>query len=143
MSPLLAAYASSATAAIYGGCGDFRNPMNLRLLNKLTDAVFNADYYESADERRPNADTVLAAVGLLGDLNNQRADDAEIEPYFGEINLIWRAGRNKRVKATFKPNAKSYSVYSEEMRDRRAVEHNLRQNADINYLSDRLNWLTA
>jgi hypothetical protein len=142
MSPLLV-HASSATTAIYRGCADIQMRMNLRLLNKLADAVFNADLYESAEEPKPSPDTVLAAVTVLGDLTSQKADEAEIEPYFGEINLIWKTGKSKRVKATFRPNAKSYSVYYEEMQDRRAVQHNLRPNADINYLQDRLSWLTS
>ncbi len=111
-----------------------------RSLNKIADEVFNDDLYESTEERRPNTSVILEAALVLSQLPSE-IDRAEIEPYSGELSLVWRSGRTKRVKAMFGPGKKSFSVYHEQLVNGRVVEHHLRPQANDAYLRDRLAWL--
>lgn len=114
----------------------------LRLsINKIADGVFNDDLYESAEERRPSGSVVVAAAATLSQLPSLERERAEIEPYSGELSLVWRSGRTKRVKAMFGPEKKSFSVYHEHLVNGRVVEHHLRPQANDVYLRDRLAWL--
>jgi hypothetical protein len=112
-----------------------------RLLNKLLDAISDTDLYESADEQRPSRTAIIAAAEALAQLQAQDVDRVEIEPYSGELSLIWRAGRDKRVKAMFGQEKNSYSIYYEQMSNGRVVEARLEPNADHTLLKDRLAWL--
>ncbi len=111
-----------------------------RSLNKIADEVFNDDMYESTEERRPSTSAILEAALVLSQLPSE-IDRVEIEPYSGELSLIWKSGRAKRVKAMFGPEKKSFSVYHEQLMSGRVVEHHLRPQANDTYLRDRLAWL--
>jgi hypothetical protein len=110
-------------------------------LKKLLDALSDADLYESDAELKPSPSAILAAAEALAHLQPQEADRVEIEPYSGELSLIWRTGRNKRVKAMFGQEKNSYSIYYEEMLNGRVVDGRLEPNADHTLLKDRLAWL--
>lgn len=112
-----------------------------RAVNRIVDALRDLDLYESEDELKPSPQAIVAAAGALIALSPQDAESVEIEPYSGELSLIWRAGGNKRVKAMFGQERNSYSVYYERMAGGRVVECHLRPNADNSYLVDRLTWL--
>jgi hypothetical protein len=110
-------------------------------LKKLLDALSDGDLYESDEELKPSPSAILAAAEALGHLRAQDADRVEIEPYSGELSLIWRAGRNKRVKAMFGQEKNSYSIYYEEMSNGRVVDGRLEPNANHTLLKERLAWL--
>src|SRR5713101_5790548 len=96
---------------------------SFRLLNKVIDAICDVDLYESREELKPSACAIITAADALNHVSVQDVDSVEIEPYSGELSLIWKAGRNKRIKAMFGPEKNSYSVYFERMVDGRVVEH--------------------
>jgi hypothetical protein len=116
---------------------------HVRTVNMLMDALSNLDLYESNDELRPSGAAILAAADVLVHVEPEDRDIVEIEPYSGELSLIWRAGREKRVKAMFGQEKGPYSVYYERMVDGRVTEHHLEPNADHTYLKERLAWLHA
>jgi hypothetical protein len=122
--------------------GDTFVMQNFRALNKLMDAVSDVDLYES-NEPKISPSAIIAAAEALEQLTPQEVDKVEVEPYSGELSLIWRAGRDRRVKAMFGPEKNSYSVYYERMFNGRVVEHRLNANADHAFLKDRLAWLEA
>jgi hypothetical protein len=122
--------------------GDSLVLQNFRALNKLLDAISDVDLYES-NEVKISPSAVIAAAEALEQLTSQEVDKVEIEPYSGELSLIWRAGRDKRVKAMFGPEKNSYSLYYERMLNGRVVEQRLEPNANHAYLKDRLAWLQA
>jgi len=119
------------------------DPLNwsIRIVNRLVDALSNPDLYESKDELRPSGAAILAAADVLIHVEPQDKDSVEIEPYSGELSLIWRSGREKRVKAMFGQEKGSYSVYHERVINSRVVEHHLEPNANHEYLTGRLAWL--
>ena len=112
-----------------------------RFFNKMVDAAYDSDLYESKDEPRPRAMTIIAAADVLSTLSAQDVNSVEIEPYSGEVGLVWKSGRTKRVKAMFGPERDSYSVYYEQMLNGRVTEHHLEPNPDELYLRQRLAWL--
>jgi hypothetical protein len=109
-------------------------------INRVIDAVSDVDLYESAEERKPGTTTIIAAAALLADLSALDARSVEIEPYSGELSLIWRIGHS-RVKATFGMNAESFSAYHERIAGGHVIENHLEPNASKTYLNDRLAWL--
>jgi hypothetical protein len=114
---------------------------HVRTVNMLMDVLSNADLYESKDELRPSGVAILAAADALTHVEAQDKDSVEIEPYSGELSLIWRTGRERRVKAMFGQEKGSYSVYYERMVNGKVTEHHLEPNADHAYLKERLAWL--
>ncbi|HZV89699.1 MAG TPA: hypothetical protein VFF95_19275 [Candidatus Binatus sp.] len=131
---------TSATPSQKGNGGDGYF-WNFRLLNKVTDALCDVDLYESKEELKPTGSAVITAANALINLPPQDVDSVEIEPYQGELSLIWRAATNKRVKAMFGQAKNSYSVYYEQMADGHVIQSHLEPNADHNYLRERLTWL--
>jgi hypothetical protein len=121
-----------------GGDGYF---WNFRLLNKVTDALCDVDLYESKDEPKPSGNAIITAANALMNLLPEDVDNVEIEPYQGELSLIWKTTTNKRVKAMFGPAKNSYSVYFEQIVDGHAIQSHLEPSADHNYLRERLTWL--
>lgn len=124
------------TSATTGEVSPLSNP----LLEKLLAALSNPDLYES-DEPKPSPSAILAAAEALGQLEPQDVERVEIEPYSGELSLVWRAGRTKRVKVMFGQEKNSYSIYYEEMLNGRVVDGRLEPNANHTFLKDRLAWL--
>jgi hypothetical protein len=114
---------------------------SVRMVNRLVDVLSNPDLYESDNEPRPSGAAILAAADALVQLEARDKDNVEIEPYSGELSLVWRAGREKRVKTMFGQEKGSYSVYYERMLNGRVVEHHLEPNASHEYLRGRLAWL--
>jgi hypothetical protein len=116
---------------------------NLGLLNKIATEVSDADLYELRDEEKPSAKAILNAANTLGVLSLEESKAAEIEPFFGELGLIWHSGgRNKRVKAMFALDG-SLSVYHEQIVDKRVTDYHLQPGATVEYLQERLAWLRA
>jgi hypothetical protein len=116
------------------------NGLSFSSLNRVVDAVSTPEAYEDG-EQIPSASVILAAASALGNVAEKEITNVEVEPYFGEVGLIWKNGRNKRVKAIFGPDKQEYSVYHEKMVDGRVVEHIIRPNSNGEYLQDRLAWL--
>jgi hypothetical protein len=114
---------------------------SVRIVNRLMDVLSNPDLYESNAEPRPSGAAILAAADVLIQVEPQDKDSVEIEPYSGELSLIWRAGKEKRVKAMFGQEKGSYSIYYEQMVEGRVTEHHLEPNANHIYLRERLAWL--
>jgi len=115
-----------------------------RLVNKVADAAFDSDLYESVGEERPSPSAIVAAVEALASVSFQEANNVQIEPYPGEVGLVWKSGRNKRVKAMFGPEPHSYSVYYEQMVNGHVVDHHLEPHiepSNHDYLKQRLAWL--
>ncbi len=139
MSALASVFQDKTSATPYVKDGDFI--WNFRLLNDVIDAVCDVGLYESKDEQKPGAWAIVAAASALNYVARQDRDSVEIEPYSGELSLIWRAGREKRVKAMFGHEKNSYSVYYERLVGGLVVERHLERNADHAYLTGRLAWL--
>jgi hypothetical protein len=116
------------------------NGLSFSSLNRVVDAVSTLEAYEDG-EHAPTASVILAAASALGHVAEKEVSHVEIEPYFGEVGLIWKNGRNKRVKAIFGPAVQACSVYHEKMVNGRVVEHEIRQNSNSQYLQERLSWL--
>jgi len=114
---------------------------SVRTVNMLMDVLSDVNLYESKDEPKPSGWAILAAADALVHVDVQDQKNVEVEPYSGELSLIWRAGRDKRVKAMFGQEKGSYSVYHERMVDGKVVEHHLEPNAGRAYLQRRLAWL--
>jgi hypothetical protein len=129
---------SATTTTRNAGEGLF---LNFRLVNKVMDALCDVDLYESPEELKPTGSAIIAAANTLKNMSPESIENVEIEPYSGELSLIWKSGRDKRVKAMFGQEPKSYSVYYEKMANGRVVERCLNTNATDNYLRDRLVWL--
>lgn len=113
------------------------------LLNKIADAISKADLYESVEEPRPTTFAVIAAANALRHVSAQDVERVEIEPYSGELSLVWRAGRNRRVKAMFGQERDSCSIYHEQLEGGRVIQHHLEPNASHEYLRNRLTWLRS
>jgi hypothetical protein len=112
-----------------------------RLLNKVIDAAYDEELYESEQELKPRPAAIVAAVQALATLSDQDADTVEVEPFSGELGLVWKSGRSKRVKAMFGPEREFYSVYHERMLNGRVIERHLEPHPDHGYLRQRLDWL--
>jgi hypothetical protein len=112
-----------------------------RFFNKMVDAVYDQDLYESDEEPKPRPMTIIAAADALSTLSPEDVNTVEIEPYSGELGLVWKSGRTKRVKAMFGPGRDAYSVYYEHMLNGHVVEHHLQSDPDHGYLRQRLAWL--
>jgi hypothetical protein len=110
--------------------------INATVINALFDAVSDTDLYESG-EPRPSADLIAQAATALTAVSIANAD---IAPYFGEINVTWRTN-DGRVKAIFGPLPNSFSVYCEMVQGNRVAYNDLRQHADVDYLHSSLEWL--
>jgi hypothetical protein len=142
MNALSAVFDSKITASSpIGSTEDISFALLHRSLNKITDKVFEDDLYESAEEQRPQASALVSAALALSFLSLQDMDTVEIEPYSGELGLVWKSGRTKRVKAMFRAKDEYFSVYHEQMIGGRVSEHHLQPNADNDYLRNRLAWL--
>ena len=113
-------------------------------MNKIADRVFDDDLYESLEERKPSISTMVDAAIALSGLSPQDRKAVQIEPFSGELGLVWASGRAKRVKAIFGPERGAYSVYHEHMLNGRVVDHHLEPQLDVedpSYLRQRLAWL--
>ncbi len=115
--------------------------LNLPAVNRIVTALTDGDLYEPPEEK-PTGKAILCAAKILGALGKEESASAEIEPFAGELSLIWRANGTKRVKAMFGPDG-SYSVYHEQLTARRVTEHHLQSGANVEYLRDRLAWLKS
>jgi hypothetical protein len=107
--------------------------INAAVVNALIDAISDSDLYESGEDR-PSDDLIAAAATALTAV---RIADADIAPYFGEINVTWRANSG-RVKAIFGPSPDRFSVYCETVQGDRVTHNDLRQHADVDYLHSSL-----
>ena len=87
--------------------------LNLPAVNRIVTALTDGDLYEPPEEK-PTGKAILCAAKILGALGKEESASAEIEPFAGELSLIWRANGTKRVKAMFGPDG-SYSVYHEQL----------------------------
>jgi hypothetical protein len=133
-----------STASPIKTADDVRWAVMRGMINKLTDAVYDADLYESDDEAKPRLGAIIDAAFTLASLPSRDAAAAEIEPYSGELGLVWKSGRAKRVKAMFGQERNSYSVYFEQMLNGHVVDHHLEPHLDIDdnsYLRQQLAWL--
>jgi hypothetical protein len=109
-------------------------------LNHLLDALSDAALYEQG-EPKPSPETIALAANVLSRVEDRYRNNTEIEPYWGQLSLIWRTGREKRVKATF--GGDSVTVYHEEMIDGRVIDSGMEtlRGSDTRELSARLAWL--
>jgi hypothetical protein len=110
--------------------------INAAVVNALIDAVSDTDLYETG-ERKPSPDIIATAATALTAVSIANAD---IAPYFGEINITWRTN-DGRVKAIFGPLPNTFSVYCETVQGGRVTYNDLRQHADVDYLHSSLEWL--
>jgi hypothetical protein len=113
----------------------------LNFADRILRVLGDRDFREDESEPIPNSSAVADAAMILARLDEQRRNDFEIEPFWGQLSLIWRSGAGKRVKATIGGDG-SFSVYHERMADGRVVESELvnPQNR-VGYLNERLAWL--
>lgn len=112
---------------------------NIGAFNKLVDAVSDPDLYESDDEPKPHVKLVHRAADIL---SNVSLENAEVTPFYGEIDVTWKAN-GVRVKATFGPDPAVFYVYREGFEDGRVVYSHMEENADLDYLQDSLQWLAS
>jgi len=111
--------------------------IDITVLNKIVDAISNADLYESEDEPRPHALLITKTAKALSGISVAKA---EIAPFFGEINVTWKEG-GIRVKATFGPDPALFSVYRERFEEGHVTQSHLEENANLDYLEASLQWL--
>src|SRR5271168_2203631 len=114
------------------------NDIRFVLLNRFLEAVHRDELYESDAEERPSEFALVTAANALSFISLRELDGIEIEPYSGELSIIWREGRDNRVKAMFGRAKDSFTVYHEQMAHGRVVERHLETSPDSNYLRNRL-----
>jgi len=114
------------------------------LLNRLMEAVGDRSLYEDIHEPRPGAGAVVTAAVTLSRLNDRFRDTLEIEPFWGQLSLVWRSGRERRVKATFGGDGR-LSIYYEQMIDGRVIDSGMDTPQDnfTGHLANRLIWLRS
>jgi hypothetical protein len=107
-------------------------------------AVGDRTLYEDVLEPRPSIGAVVSAAVTVSRLNERFQEALEIEPYWGELSLIWRSGREKRVKATFDDDGR-FSIYYEQMIGGHVTDSGMLtpQNNYSENLTNRLAWLRS
>lgn len=133
---------TSATTTIKGQA-ELLFAKNLPAFNMIAEAVSDSELYESPDEQKPSGKAMLLAASTLGALGQEEVRRVEIEPFYGELSLIWRsADRRKRVKVMFAED-RGFSVYHELLANKHVAEHHLEPVASPEYLKTRLIWLRS
>ena len=114
------------------------------LVNRIMASVADRTLYEDVSEPRPSSEAVASAAVTLYKLSADYRDELEIEPFWGQLSLIWRSGHEKRVKATFGGDGR-LSIYYERMADGHVVDSGMLtpQNNFTNNLGNRLAWLKS
>jgi hypothetical protein len=113
--------------------------VNIGTFNAIVNAISDTDLYEAQDEPPPSFAVIRNAANILESIP---IEGAEVAPYFGEINVTWRIGRN-RVKATFGPEPNVFYVYQEQMEQGRVVHNHLEEHPDIDFLRTALRGLQS
>lgn len=110
--------------------------------NVLMNQVADRELYEEESEPRPSAAAIATASLALAQLDEKFREAYEIEPFWGQLSLVWRSDQGKRVKATFGGNG-AFSVYHEQLRQGRVIDSQLEtlSSDPISYLKERLAWL--
>jgi hypothetical protein len=110
---------------------------NPGVYNTVFDACYDTDLYESIDEPRPSFELIENTAKNLRCTPIAKAD---IAPYFGEINVTWKAD-GRRVKAIFGPAPTSFCVYREQMNNGRVTYKHLEPKAEPRDLHTSIEWL--
>jgi hypothetical protein len=110
---------------------------NIGAFNKLVDAISNLDLYESDVEPKPQLGLIRHAADILSGVS---LDGADVAPFYGEIDVTWKAS-GLRVKATFGPDPALFYVYRECLENGRVAYSHMQENADQAYLQESLQWL--
>jgi hypothetical protein len=103
----------------------------------LVDVVSDPDLYESDAEPKPQPNLIRQAADILSSVS---LDGAEVAPFYGEIDVTWKA-HNVRVKATFGPDPTLFYVYRECFENGRVAYSHMQENANPEYLQESLQWL--
>jgi hypothetical protein len=112
--------------------------VNPGVYNVVFDACCDSDLYESSQEQRPSYDLVKNTARTL---LTTRVANAVIAPYFGEINITWKAD-GRKVKAIFGPEPDSLSIYCEQITNGRVTLNDLKRNAEPRDLRTSIEWLS-
>ena len=112
------------------------------LANRIMQTVGDRSLYEDDTEPQPNTNALVAATIALSKMDELFRDSCEIEPYWGQLSLVWRSGREKRVKATFGAEG-TLSIYHERMAEGKVVDSGMEivQDDVARHLANRLAWL--
>lgn len=111
-------------------------------IERLMLVLGDRSIYEDDTEPKPSRDALVTAAFILSGLSDHFRNNCEIEPFWGQLSLIWRSGLEKRVKATFGGDG-TLSIYHERMAGGRVVDSGMEvtHGPAGSVLAERLAWL--